>query len=105
MGDLVELPSGNVEPQEALVQALAREVFEETGLQIVSIDRYVDSFDYLSGGQRVRQFNFRTTVQPGQIVLDPREHQKYYLVPPSFGNLNWHNMSVETKQTILNAID
>lgn len=59
MGGIWELPSGKVEPGEHLDQALAREVAEETGLEVTGISRYIDSFDYRSGsGKHSRQFNF-----------------------------------------------
>ncbi|MFE3541661.1 NUDIX domain-containing protein [Nocardia sp. NPDC059177] len=54
-----ELPSGVVEPGEALAAAVAREVAEETGLEVTGVTDYLGEFDYLSGaGARTRQFTF-----------------------------------------------
>jgi 8-oxo-dGTP diphosphatase len=78
MGGLVELPSGGVEAGETLLEALAREVAEETGLEIKRVVAYLGEFDYVSGsGKRARQLNFLVEVLPGQVVLN--EHCAYHV--------------------------
>ena len=64
MGGIYELPSGQVEDGESLESALRREIFEETGLEIVDIRRHLSNFDYESkSGSRTRQFNFEVSVR------------------------------------------
>lgn len=77
MGGIYELPSGKVEPGETLVEALVREVKEETGLQVGELNHYLGSFDYTSGsGKSRRQHNFSVSVaQFRPVVLE--EHVDY----------------------------
>jgi 8-oxo-dGTP diphosphatase len=84
MEGLTELPRGSVEPGESLVQGLAREVAEETGLGVSRISDYIDSFDYESGsGKRARQFNFRVEVfGEDEIRLNTTEHGRSLFADP-----------------------
>ncbi|QSB06488.1 NUDIX domain-containing protein [Natronoglycomyces albus] len=77
MGGIWELPSGKVEPHEPLDAALAREVAEETGLELAGERTYLGHFDYTSGsGTLTRQFNWAVTpAAPGPIRLT--EHEKH----------------------------
>lgn len=69
LGGLWELPSGGVEAGETLVEALHREVAEETGLTITAIGTYIGHFDYLSkSGKKTRQFNFTATTYERDTV-------------------------------------
>ncbi|WP_322759071.1 NUDIX hydrolase [Frankia sp. Cr2] len=81
MGGIFELPSGKVEPGEALDTALIREVQEETGLDVDALGDYLGSFDYTSGsGKKSRQFNFAVDVtSPEPIEL--QEHDAYTWTP------------------------
>ncbi|MFH8573787.1 NUDIX hydrolase [Streptomyces sp. NPDC017993] len=79
MGGLWELPSGSVDRGEGLLEALHREVKEETGLQLVTVESYLGHFDYTSGsGKRARQFTFAATANVATTVrLSPDEHDAY----------------------------
>ncbi|MET9262431.1 NUDIX hydrolase [Amycolatopsis sp. NPDC004079] len=81
MGGIYELPSGNVESEETLDAATARELSEETGLTLVDIVDYIGSFDYdSSSGRRSRQFTFLVTVdRTERIALT--EHDAYLWAP------------------------
>ncbi|APU15967.1 MULTISPECIES: NUDIX domain-containing protein [Actinoalloteichus] len=82
MGGIYELPGGKVDPGEALDDALTREVQEETGLDVTSIDRYLGHFDYTSGsGKPSRQFNFAVTVKATTPVeLTEHDDHRWVLI-------------------------
>lgn len=72
---IFELPSGGVEPGEAILDALAREVWEETGLRVRVVTVYAGRFDYTTrAGQRARQLNFGVEVDGEEPRIDPAEH-------------------------------
>lgn len=77
MGGIFELPSGKVEEGESLMVALRREIKEETNLDLESISKVLNSFDYVSGsGKKTRQFNFLVKVSSNsQIKLT--EHDSF----------------------------
>jgi 8-oxo-dGTP diphosphatase len=76
MGGLWELPSGKVDSaDESMLDALAREVYEETGLKISDADGYLGAFDYLSGsGLPTRQHTFTAPVDADSAVTLSDEH-------------------------------
>ncbi|MFW6690185.1 NUDIX hydrolase [Streptomyces sp. MAR4 CNX-425] len=76
LGGLWELPSGGVEPGETLLDALDREVTEETGMTLTSVSSYLGHFDYTSGsGRPTRQFNFAAVAAGSEVRLT--EHETY----------------------------
>ncbi len=75
MGGIYELPSGKVDSGESLIDALKREILEETNLVIKDIIGFCDTFDYKSkSGIQTRQFNFVVSVENhNTLKLDPKE--------------------------------
>lgn len=100
MGGLVELPSGTVDEGEDLLTALAREVKEEAGLDAVSIDECIDTFDYRSAsGKKTRQFNFKVTTD-GTVHLDGEEHVTHHWVAPDSDEYSKLNISDAVREVI-----
>ena len=78
---LCELPSGGVDKGEDLVDALIREIKEETGLDVKSIDSYIGHFDYKSSsGKNTRQLNFLVGTNYGLVKLNPEEHSEHFWI-------------------------
>ncbi|MGW0731879.1 NUDIX hydrolase [Streptomyces sp. NPDC002851] len=78
LGGLWELPSGGVDDGENLIEALRREVAEETGLAVAAVGDYLGHFDYRSGsGRASRQFNFAATVTEADETVKLTEHDAY----------------------------
>jgi len=76
LAGLWELPSGGVEDGETLVEALRREVTEETGLTVRQVETYLGHFDYSSrSGAKTRQFTFAVSADAGPVRLS--EHDGY----------------------------
>lgn len=71
-----ELPGGGVDADETIEQGAARELYEETGLEIDKIIGTFEGFDYTTPNKpKVRQINFKVTVKHGDIRLT--EHDMY----------------------------
>lgn len=99
MGGIDELPSGNMEPGEDIITALAREVKEETNCDLKEIVCYIDSFDYKSGsGKNARQYNFVIKVEKtDNIILAEHDAYLWQTVEEIIDNTN---ITCEVKKTI-----
>lgn len=99
MGGIDELPSGNMEEYETIVDSLNREVKEETDLDIDNVLEYLNSFDYLSSsGKKARQFNFLVTVKDtDNILLTEHDNYKWLSIDDVRNNLS---ITKEVKFTI-----
>ena len=99
MGGMYEIPGGNGENGEGILDILTREIKEETNLDLRKVQYYINQFDYLSSsGKKCRQFNFKVEVSGGPIVLT--EHDTYKWI--SLSDIeNEENISPEVKLSLL----
>lgn len=90
LGGEWELPGGGVDPGETIEQGAVRELLEETGLVVDEMLGVFDGFDYATPRKpKVRQINFRVTAKPGDVRLEPTEHDEYrWIVADDIPSLN-----------------
>jgi len=103
---LAEIPSGGVDGNETIMEALQREVFEETGLKILSVQKYLNSFDYMTGsGKKARQYNFWVIPESKDVKLNPEEHSRYeWWDSQKKETFEAYNFSNETRKAINDAV-
>lgn len=81
-GGLEELPSGGVEQGETLLETLAREVLEETGLSIRAAGPFLFEFTYPSRRGVTVQLNFLVEAADDLPVrVNPAEHESFHWLP------------------------
>ncbi len=90
LGGWYELHGGGIEEGETFAQGVARETLEETGLTVKRIVGMFDGFDYTTDKKpRARQLNFVVQVEPGEVTLNPDEHDDYqWIGPEAIDNLH-----------------
>lgn len=105
MPGLVELPSGGIDNDEKLIDGLVREVKEESGLDVLTVEKYVSFFDYKSGsGKNARQFNFKVTTSSNKVILNPQEHDSFVWLPLSEIETTSLNVSNHTRSAVLQSL-
>jgi 8-oxo-dGTP diphosphatase len=78
LGGVYELPGGGVDDGETITEGAIRETLEETGLLVTKILGTFEGFDYQTDTKpNVRQINFKVAVKPGEVRLEPTEHDEY----------------------------
>jgi len=103
LGGVYELPGGGVDEGEKIIEGAVREVKEETGLTVSKIVRMFEGFDYTTNRKpSVRQINFLVEVAPGEVVLDPAEHDDFIWVDEN--NTSNVNMSDNMRKCVSDAL-
>lgn len=104
LGGSYELPGGGVDEGETISEGAIREVKEETGLIVSKIVAIFEGFDYSTERKpSVRQVNFLVEVNPGDVVLDPKEHDDFIWVDQN--NISNINMSDSMRKCVNDALD
>jgi mutator protein MutT len=77
MSNFWDIPGGTIEFGEKAIDALNREIKEETGL-IVNIGKFIFCHDYLSNSERHQfQIVYECEYIDGEVKLDPQEHDDF----------------------------
>lgn len=77
-GGMYELPGGGIDEGETFEQSVIREAQEELGLEVIRILHILKGFDYQTPRKpKARQINFLVEVSPGNITLNPEEHDAF----------------------------
>ena len=98
MPNIYELPGGGLESDESLLDALAREIEEETSCRIEKILGYIGYIDFpSSSGLLTRRFNFLIQAKlPLEIQLV--EHADYKWIFPA--DADQYEITPQTKKII-----
>jgi len=104
LGGNYELPGGGVDEGEPITEGAIREVKEETGLTVSKVVTTFAGFDYSTDRKpHVRQINFIVEVNPGEVILNPKEHDDFIWV--NAHNLKDIKMSTNMRRSVDDAFD
>lgn len=111
------MPGGGAEAppvDKTLLDSVARELFEETGLVAKRIVRLIDTADFVGRrGDKWRKFNFEVEVEDTQeVVLQPAEHDEFVWMSSEefdrqmeLGEKGWLRTMPTQKRTIQTAFE
>jgi len=99
MPNIYELPGGGLEAHESLIQALERELHEETNCTIDKLIGYVGHLDFPSSdGLLTRRFNF--LIYPKTpFLIQLTEHQDHCWILPE--DADQYEITPQTRRIIL----
>ncbi|KAJ2810229.1 hypothetical protein H4S07_002789 [Coemansia furcata] len=112
-----EIPGGHVDPGESILEALSREIYEETALVVTKVLCEFEGFRYWSTKYEegesttdsslsvcTQQLNFCVLVKDtSAIKLDPQEHQQYAWCTSE--TLEQYKMTPTMRQVVSNALE
>ncbi|KAJ1999596.1 hypothetical protein GGI04_004504 [Coemansia thaxteri] len=114
-----EIPGGHVDPGESVLEAVSREIYEETALEVTKVLCEFSGFSYWSTEHQeseannvgntalpvcTLQLNFCVLVKDTQPVnLNPDEHQQYAWCTRE--TLETYKMTPEMKQVVSDSLD
>ena len=103
MPNIYELPGGGLEANESLIDALERELEEETNCKIEKILGYIDHIDFPSSSRSLtRRYNF--LVQPKlPMLIQLTEHDNCMWLLPT--QIVQYNITQETQKIIKLFVD
>lgn len=76
MPGLWDIPGGTVEFEENILQCVAREVLEETGL-VVKINNPIFVHDHINGLRHQFEVIYDCDYLSGDIILNPEDHDEF----------------------------
>ncbi|KAJ2798869.1 hypothetical protein H4R20_004658 [Coemansia guatemalensis] len=113
-----EIPGGHVDPGESILDAVSREIHEETGLSVTKVICEFDGFHYWTTkfmenesknakdntySVCTLQLNFCVQVSnSAMVVLNPEEHQKYAWCTAA--TIDQFSLSPDMRKVVANAL-
>jgi ADP-ribose pyrophosphatase YjhB (NUDIX family) len=71
-----DIPGGRINVEESLIEALAREIKEETGLTLEGTPQLLLAQDIFHNPKHIVRLTYVAKAS-GKVIIDPKEHQQY----------------------------